>query len=373
VPQQPSIAAGAGPDGTAARTAADVAGTPDETVAGTPDGSVGPRGRRGLLVAGASAAAGAVGLAFAGPAQAAAGGSMLLGRANTAGSAGTSLTSTGTGSVLNCRGSAGTGVLGDTAVNTRWGVWGRNLSTTVGAAGAVRAEGRVNTGLFADTTSNTRWGAHARNLAAANNVSGGALRAEGRHNVGLFADTLPSVVDVAAIVALGGDGEFNGVGLMSGGTTFLDGNALALRSFVGVLNPDTSQLEYAPVTSGEGSYHTVVDKVTLDGAGAAAISLPSAFTATVDMLTLRISLTPVGGSMPNLHATYTESSSGTGFGIAGGAASGVVHYTVSAERIALSLQGSTAAPASAPASGARATATVASPRLRRPDVTVPGR
>jgi hypothetical protein len=346
----------------------------------------GGRGRRTLLAAGATAAVGALGIAMARPAQAAAGRPMVLGRANSAGSSLTTLSCSNIGSAFYVRASAGNGAFAETASNARWGVRARNLSRSSGAGGGLVAEGGVNNGAYGTTNANSRFGVVGRN-ASGTVGTGAGVRAEGRRNVGLFADTLQTVTNVAAIVALGGDGEANGIGLISGGTTYLDGNALALRSFVGVLDPVTSELEYAPVTSGELAYHTITDKVTLDGSGAATVTLPAPYRATVDMRTLRIGLTPVGAAMSGMYATYTEGTGTTSFGIVGGANAGTVHYTVSAERISLTLAGAASAPAAAAGAGtARGTAAApsgayaaprraaaASTRVSRGDVAVPRR
>ncbi len=329
------------------------------------------RGRRALLAAGAGAAVGALGIATARPAEAAAGSAVLQGRVNSAGSALTTLRSSNSGSAFYVQASAGNGCFGETAASARWGVRARNLATSTGGGGGLIAEGGVNTGGYATTSSNARFGLYGRNNAATVGVGAG-VRAEGRFNVGLFADTLPSVTNVAALVALGGDGEEHGIALMAGGSTYLDGNALALRSYVGVLDPDTSQLEYAPVTSGELAYHTITDKVTLDGSGAATVTLPAAYRATVDMTTLRIGLTPVGAAMSGMYATYTEAAGTTSFGIVGGATGGTVHYSVSAERISLTLQGA-AAPARARAAARERATGPATARVPRGDVATPRR
>ncbi len=342
-----------------------------------PDG-VAPHGRRALLVAGATAAVGAIGVAAARPAEAAAGGTMVLGRANSAGSALTTLVSSSTGNVLYVRGTAGCGVYGEAALSSKWGTRGRNAATGTGTGGAVLAEGLANHGALGTTRSAARYGVWGRHDAAAtasvlNAGAGAAVRAQGRHNMGMFADTLPSVDGVPAIMALGGDGEFHGIALLAGGTSYLDGNACALRNLVGVLGTSdqgADELEYAPVVSGELDWHTVTDAVTLTN-GAATVDLThdyggvyGSFVKSVDMTTLRISLTPVGVAMPNLHATFNGQSGATTFGVAGGVGSGTVHFTVTAQRVPVTLAtGDTAS-----AAAARVAAGAAAPRT-----TTPGR
>ncbi|WP_088285291.1 hypothetical protein [Kineosporia sp. A_224] len=319
-------------------------GAPDATAA-----TDGARGRRAVLAAGAGAALGAFGVAVAQPAEAAAGAAMLIGRSNWASTSGTTLSSTTTGTTLWCKATVGNGLLGDTTSSARWGAYGRNLSGVTGSAGALRGDGGRNLGLYANTTSNLSWGVLARNKGTSSSAAtGGALRAEGQNNMAIFADTFTSVTDVPAITALGGDGEFHGTALVAGGASYFDGEAKALRNYVGVLgagaSPGQSILQYAPVVSGEADYHTVTDAVTLDGSGALTVDLANDWTkryapflVAVDMATLRIALTAVGAAMPNLHAVWTPSSAATTFGIAGGAAGGTVHFTITATRVQVTL------------------------------------
>lgn len=337
----------------------------------------GTRSRRTLFAAAASAVLGALGVAAARPAAAAAGDPVLLGRTNAAGRAVTRITSSDPLYGFHARGTAGAGALLETSATGKWGARARSTATTTSASGgALLGEGLEATGILGTTASNLRYGVHGRNTDGVT-ASGGAVRAEGRRNVGLFADTALPVDDVPAVVAYGGDGEFAGIALVAGGTTYLDGMAKALRSYVGVLAAD-SQVEYAPVVSGESDYHTWTSAVTLDGSGAATVTLPAAYRATVSMSTLRVGLTPIGAAMPNLHATVTGTDGATGFGIAGGVAAGTVHATVSAVRLALSLQGAGAAAgataqggAEGPTDGARRVARRA--RVPRGRVTAPPR
>src|SRR3954454_5489695 len=220
------------------------------------------RPRRALLVGGASAALSAAALALGqDTAEAAGPAPMLLGRGNNAGKSSTGLTATAarTAWVLVQRGaglgmsvtSAATAVLGAAGLGTAWGVWGRNTATRASTGGGVRAEGRRNAGLLADTTAS----------------------------------------DVPALVAIGGDGT--GVAQVSTGQSYLDGDALALRAWTGVVAADPSHVVYAPLVSAEAALHTGGGHLTLDGTGGAAVTLPPTFTAACDMATLRASLTPV--------------------------------------------------------------------------------
>ena len=358
--------------------AEDPAASPDPTAAPGPEAAahVG-RGRRALLTAGATAALGALGVVAAKPAQAAAGGTALIGRSNWSGTSTTLFSSSATTAALWAKDANGHAVVADTWAASKWAVLARNLSNVTGAAGAVRADGGRNTGLYASTSSNLVWGARVVNSgAASDSAPGGGLRVEGRNTIGLFVDTDPDVADVPAVTSIGGDGEFNGTALLASGSTYLDGKAMALRSYTGVLGPgdvpDTNVLWYAPVTSGEADYHTVTETVTLDGTGAATVDLATdhdgayaAFPVAVDMTTLRIQLTAVGAAMPDLHAVWTPSPTATSFGIAGGSAAGTVHFTISAKRVQVTLADVGAASVASPAAAGRASSARAAGRTRR--------
>jgi hypothetical protein len=313
------------------------------------------RSRRGLLIGAGTALAAVAVVAAETPADAAGPGAVLLGRANAGGARTTGLTST-------LRGAA-------------WQVVQRGT----GFAAALYARG---TGLFATTSGANGWGAHARNDGTATG-SGGALRGQGRRNAGLLADT--TAQDVPAVVAIGGDGT--GVAQVATGQSYLDGDALALRAWTGVVATDTSHVVYAPLVSAEAALHTGGGHLTLDGAGGAAVTLPTTFTAACDMTTLRVSLTPVAVAMPALYATYRQAAGGVtgsyeGFDVAGGAAGGVVAWSAWAVRAAVDLahlQAGSVAPART-ASGAAADGEPQSPpvppvpaRFSRPPVALPGR
>jgi hypothetical protein len=329
------------------------------------------RGRRALLTTGATAALGALGIAVARPAEAAAGGAALLGRSNTSGGSTTTVSSSSPSGTFWSKATAGPAVVADTKAASKWAVLARNQSTVTGSAGAVRAEGGRNTGVHASTASNLTWAAHVVNTgAASDSAPGGGLRVEGRNTLGLFVDTDPDVADVPALTSIGGDGEFNGTALLASGSTYLDGKAMALRSYTGVLGPgatsDTNVLWYAPVTSGEADYHTVTETVALDGAGGATVDLATdyaaayaAFPVAVDMATLRIQLTAVGAAMPDLHAVWTPDAAATSFGVAGGTASGTVHFTISAKRVQVTLADVGTASAASLAAAGRAPAVAA--------------
>ena len=269
------------------------------------------RPRRGLLVGGASAALGAVAVALgAGRAEAAGPAPLLVGRSNNAGSAGTSLTAGAARTALTIaqRGaglglsvtSAATAVLGAAGLGTAWGVWGRSTATRAGTGGGVRAEGRRNAGLLADTTAS----------------------------------------DVPALVAIGGDGT--GVAQVSTGQSYLDGDALALRAWTGVIAADGAHVAYAPLVSAEAAAHVTTGTGTLDGAGSLVVALPATFTAACDPSSLAVTVSPVGAAMPGLFVTYRATSGGAGgfdgFIVSGGATGGTVAWTAWATRRAVDLR-----------------------------------
>jgi hypothetical protein len=312
------------------------------------------RPRRGLLVGGASAALGAVAVALgAGRAEAAGPAPLLVGRSNNAGSAGTSLTAGAARTALTIaqRGaglglsvtSAATAVLGAAGLGTAWGVWGRSTATRAGTGGGVRAEGRRNAGLLADTTAS----------------------------------------DVPALVAIGGDGT--GVAQVSTGQSYLDGDALALRAWTGVLAADGAHVAYAPLVSAESAAHVTAGTGTLDGAGSLVVALPATFTAACDTSSLAVTVSPVGAAMPGLFVTYRATSSGAGgfdgFTVSGGATGGTVAWTAWATRRAVDLRragagavpGATKAPSS-PAPDVEAGSVAAAPvRVSRRSLRLPAR
>ena len=196
--------------------------------------------------------------------------------------------------------SAATAVLGAAGLGTAWGVWGRSTATRAGTGGGVRAEGRKNAGLLADTTAS----------------------------------------DVPALVAIGGDGT--GVAQVSTGQSYLDGDALALRAWTGVLAADGTHVAYAPLISAESAAHVTADTGTLDGAGSLVVALPATFTAACDTSSLAVTVSAVGAAMPGLFVTYRAASGAAGgydgFTVSGGAAAGTVAWTAWATRRAVDLR-----------------------------------
>src|SRR3954454_1496046 len=314
--------------------------------------SASSRPRRALLVGGASAALGATALALGqDTAQAAGPAPLLLGRGNNAGKSSTGLTATAarTAWVLVQRGaglgmsvtSAATAVLGAAGLGSAWGVWGRNTATRAGTGGGVRAEGRKNAGLLADTTAQ----------------------------------------DVPAVVAIGGDGT--GGAQVATGQSYLDGDALALRAWTGVLGTDGAHVAYAPLVSAESAGHLAAGTATLDASGSLVVALPATFIAACDTSTLAVTLTPVASSMPALFVTYRAASGGgyDGFTVSGGTGGGSVAWTAWATRRAVDLGRTGAATLVGPGAGGNPTGPAApagqpgpqpeATRLSRPSLRLP--
>ena len=159
-----------------------------------------PRSRRNVIAAGLAGLAGLVlgSLGLPRPAEAAAGGSLILGSTtNSAGTSDTALTTASSGNALlvtqtgagaALRGSAtavngiagfftsanGPGVSGVTANKDKYAVYGGNDATTTGAGAAVRAAGEQNHGLVATTASNNAYAIKATNTNTGTGSSAGA-------------------------------------------------------------------------------------------------------------------------------------------------------------------------------------------------------
>lgn len=250
------------------------------------------RGRRTVLAAGATAAVGALGAAgamLAKPANAAAGGNFLLGRSNSAGTAATTLTSTTTSSVLIVKASKGHGVRVDETAADSWGIITRNIATKEGKAGAIDARGGKNIGLKASTSS----------------------------------ATLPAALLVAPT---------GGVGSYVVGDAITQGVAAAdavLTAVYDTTQPANDNIGYAMAISGHGAYHQLIGTVPLTAAGTATVTFPKAFTDATTAAKAVVVVTAAGVASPGL---FVESVSGTAVKLAGGSASGVVHYTITAPR-----------------------------------------
>jgi hypothetical protein len=144
------------------------------------------RSRRSILGAGLAGLAGLVLGSLGRPqaAEAAAGGSLIMGASNSAGTTNTDLATNSTGTALyvhqNGTGTAvrgianngvagfftssnGSGVSGVVANNTKYGVYGGNDALTYGGGAAIRAAGEQNHGLVATTGSTSAYAIKATN------------------------------------------------------------------------------------------------------------------------------------------------------------------------------------------------------------------
>jgi hypothetical protein len=286
------------------------------------------RGRRALIAGAATAAVGALGVAIAKPADAAAGSALLLGRSNTSGSAQTVVASTNTTAAVNVRGSGGSGVLGDTDSRDRWGVHSRNTATSLigGAGGAVRGEGRNNTGVRGDTTNPDRHGLSAVNNAAASGL-GTAVRANGRNNVGVWATA--DDINVPAVFADGANSA--GVAMAAFGFVDVEGPLFALNAQVGVISGPLNggTIVEAFVASGTSAFHLHGDSVTTAGV-TMDVTPPVDFTDAADLSLATIMLTGRGEA---IGGAYVGSKSATSFTIEGATPGQGIDYLVLAPRL----------------------------------------
>ncbi len=328
--------------------------TDSQFIPANPETTTARRGRRAVLTAGATAAIGAVGMALADPAEAAAGSALLLGRSNSAGSSATAVSTTTTGTAFGVTATAGHGLVGVAKLNNKFGILGRNDATTAGTGGAVLADGKTNPGLVGRTANRNTYGIVALNTGTALGDSG-ALVAEGGVNVGVvaFTDAPAGANTQPAIFADGGAGAWASWLI---GDEQLDGVLFAAVSMVGVHDAAAANaVGYREVVSGESPIHTQSGRATLGATGATAVDLSATFLDAVDLpnATTSVQLTAMGSAMPNLAATITE----TGFAITGGAIAGSVSWTVTAPRRALT--------AVAAAAAAKTSAARTSPASRR--------
>ena len=199
------------------------------------------RSRRSIITAGMAGLAGLALGSFGRPpqAEAATGGSLIMGAANSAGTSSTSLTTASSGTALlvtqtgagtALRGSAtalngiagfftsanGPGVSGVTANNTKYGVYGGHDAPTHGTGAAMRAAGEQNHGLVATTADASSFAVKATNTNPGTGSSAGVgIRALS----GGAADA-----DIDALAQDPGAGEFSGpngiVAMSKGGAGF---------------------------------------------------------------------------------------------------------------------------------------------------------
>lgn len=192
-----------------------------------------PRTRRVVLAAGVGSLVAAIAarLRFPDRTSAAAGDPLVLGAANMAGSANTSMTTSSSGTALQVtqngtgtalRGAAngpgsiagfftaptGTGISGVTARNTSYGVYGANDAATFGGGAAVRAAGQQNHGLVATASD-----AQAVGVQAAHAGSGTAIRATATTGVAMEAVGQTGLTaEATGSSAVGVSGVASGIG-----------------------------------------------------------------------------------------------------------------------------------------------------------------
>lgn len=290
------------------------------------DDRTGQGSRRALLAAGTTAALGAVGVALARPAEAAAGQALLLGRSNTSGSSATAVSSSTTGTAFGVTATAGHGLVGIARANSKFGHIARNDATTTGTGGALLGDGKANAGVVGRTANRNAYGIAGFNTGTAGGNSGAVL-ANGGSNVGLAAFTAaPAGVNAApAIFADGGLGAWASWLI---GDQVVDGFLFASRNLVGVQEPG-NVITYRTVVSGESAQHVESGRVTLDLSGAGTVVLPAGYLAATSLgADTSVQLTAMGTAMPNLAATLTT----TGFTVSGGVSGGSVSWTVSSPR-----------------------------------------
>jgi hypothetical protein len=351
------------------------------------------RSRRSILGAGLAGLAGLVLGSLGRPqaADAAAGGSLVMGAANSAGTTNTSLATNSTGTAMYVtqagtgtavRGIAnngiagfftssnGSGVSGVVANNTKYGVYGANDALTNGGGAAIRASGEQNHGLVATTASTFAYAIKATNTNPGTGYSSGAgIRALAGNGTDADIDDLAVPHGAGefcggnGIVAVSHGGAGNGVsaysvsgagvygscgtgwaiygssgsgyGVYSNGNAGVSGNL----DVIGTLSKGggSFKIDHPLDPANKFLYHSFVESpdmlnvysgtVTLDARGEATVSLPAWF----DALNrdARIQLTAVGEFSP----LYVKSEMhGGSFSMAGGKASQRVYWQLTGIR-----------------------------------------
>jgi hypothetical protein len=330
------------------------------------------RSRRSILGAGLAGLAGLVLGSLGRPqaADAAAGGALIMGTANSAGTTNTSLTTASTGTALlvtqtgagtALRGSAtalngtagfftsanGAGVSGVTANNTKYGVYGGNDALTYGGGAAIRAAGEQNHGLVATTASVDAYAIKATNTNAGIGFSSGpGIRALSGGGTDADIDGVgeqPAAGEFCGaigVMAIASPGDGNGVsGYSNSGfgvygystsnyAIYSDGNAgvNGNLSVVGTLSKGggSFKIDHPLDPANKFLYHSFVESpdmknvydgvVTLDSKGEATVTLPGWFeTLNRDF---RYQLTAIGQAAPDLHVKSEVKANA--FSIAGG-------------------------------------------------------
>lgn len=279
-------------------------------------------GRRSAVRIGAvGAAATAATVATASNAEAAAGQAVLQGRTNTAGTAGTTLTSSGTAIALTVKntgagaaafffGQNNNGFAGGTGAGSKYGLSAANTGVASGGA-AMAASGSNNTGVLANTNNLDRFAVEATNLSGVDSGegSGGGLWADGGDGTGVVAI---STVGVPAVVSIGD-------------SYYIEGHEVVL----------TANSTVWGATSANGPEVSFSGYATLDAGGAATVNLAGptwsdgATWGDVGNADHGQLVSPTSGPMPNLWISTDEGGTVT---ISGGAPGGTVSWRVSGSR-----------------------------------------
>ena len=252
--------------------------------------------RRGALRLGATAAAaGGLAAIAATNAEAAAGQPVVQGVANTVGTAGTTISSSGTAITLTGK---------NTGAGAAAFFFANNNNGFAGGTGSGNSAGlsAANTEKFAVVASNK----------ATTIGNGAAILASGGANPGLVA-----VSDTDAIVAVG--------------SIYAMGDVVAEDGlFVTLSSAAQPSAMFAPVTIGfpEVLFHGKVDTPT----ATTTIPLDSAFQAVADPASVSVVATPNSGPMPNLYASVTGSGSSMELVLNGCVAGGTVSVSIAAPR-----------------------------------------
>ena len=234
------------------------------------------RSRRSILGAGLAGLAGLVLGSLGRPqgAEAAAGGSLVMGASNNAGTTNTDLATNSTGTALyvhqNGTGTAvrgianngiagfftssnGSGVSGVVANNTKYGVYGANDALTYGGGAAIRAAGEQNHGLVATTASNSAYAIKATNTnPGTDSLAGAGIRVLSGGGTDADIDGLAQwpaagafcgVTGVVGVASAGGKGVYGssgtGIGVCGSSHSYI-GVSGSSDSYTGIYGSSTS-------------------------------------------------------------------------------------------------------------------------------------
>ncbi len=244
--------------------------------------------RRGALRLGATVAAvGGLGVIGAAKADASAGQPVVQGAVNTVGTAGTTITSSGSAITLTGKNTGAgaaafffaqnnNGFAGGTGSGSKVGLSAANTGAA-GTGAAVSAVGKNNTGIVCNTTNLARFALTATNLSTATGSGGGILAAGGSN---------------PAIVATSG---FTNVP-----SIYAVGDILAEDSLYVTLSSASVVAMYAPMTPG---FPDVIQHMRVATPTATTtVTVPDEFTVVANPSAVTVMATPNSGAMPDLAA-----------------------------------------------------------------------